>query len=226
MNAKIAALWCAITLGIAGTAQAQETPAAPATVEAAVTAGDQILRTANAADLFINESARGAGHILLRHRASGMVCDFEVGAQNNVVIFPQLARGEDVGCNTPVGAIYLTFYATRYTPAVPLEEQVQIAQQAIRQRYPSPVIRQLANPADFEVPGMPPIQGAAYDTRAMDTEVTTYVIIALVGDWSVKLRATGRRSPTTDMLVQRIFFDRLRASFPSVPARPSPAAPA
>ena len=79
-------------------------PAPPAEQVAAARAeGDRMLSEAGARDLFDNEtkSRPGLAIIVLRHKASGFVCLFDPGqAANNVVVYPNVHRGDAIGCNT------------------------------------------------------------------------------------------------------------------------------
>jgi hypothetical protein len=99
----------AASLTIACAAAAQTSPPAPQPqkitpeqIASARQEGDILLQTARAQDLFDNETGlNGLATIMLRHKASGFICQLNPGApDNNVIVYPNPNRGDDVGCNT------------------------------------------------------------------------------------------------------------------------------
>ncbi len=69
-----------------------------------------IIAAAKAEDVFDVVPLRGIAGIILRHKASGFVCDFERHqARNAVVVYPNPVRGDEVSCST------MTLIGTRTT---------------------------------------------------------------------------------------------------------------
>ena len=133
----------AISLFAAGAALAQASPPPQpkkATVEEIAEArkqGDAILSAAHADDVFDNETGLyGTAAILLRHKASGFVCLFNVGVPiNNVLVYPNPHRGDDVGCNTgdnATGSQTTNFTRDENTDA----QTIAGAGAAIQRRFP------------------------------------------------------------------------------------------
>ena len=124
------------------TALAQEARTAPeptaAEIAAARAEGERLIAEAGVEEAF--EYIGGGRDAWLLHRASGMVCRFEVGrAQNRVIVFETswAVRGDDVGCSMPRAGADLTMYATRYSEPRTPEQAMHDAISGIQQRYPN-----------------------------------------------------------------------------------------
>ena len=169
-------------------------PATPAEIAAARAEADRLIAAANAGDVFENVSEGREPRA--RHLRSGMVCRFQMGDdQSGITVFPSpVPRGDDVGCNVGAGDTIRTIYATRYGALdVSPQEAMDIAVYQIQQRYPRArayedtlvtITREGAEPtriAAFSI-------GSAY----------TQVMIADVGDWSIKERLTLPGPPSME----------------------------
>jgi hypothetical protein len=131
--------------------------------------------------------------VTLRHLGSGLVCHFaDNGDGGRIIVFPQLARGEDVGCdfNSGEGAA-ITLYATRYPFASTLDEQLAGAEAAILQRFAGARVTGVAV-TDANVPQ----RASAFLFTHNNTPRFSSVHIAQIGDWTIKQRYTARA--TTD----------------------------
>jgi hypothetical protein len=108
---------------------------APAQRSAAWTQAQTLIDGTGAPDLFENQST--ATRMVIRHKASGLVCDYSPNEKNNsLMLFPGLPQGDDVGCNADAGNIYMTYYATRYGPGVSIQEAAADTAAGIRNRFP------------------------------------------------------------------------------------------
>ncbi len=149
-------------------------------------AAQELIARGNAAGVF--EALPSDGPVVVRHGRSGLVCRLAPANTNRLVIFPQAARGEDVACDSSDGSENITLYATRYSFDPSMEELIQGAVAAIRQRFPD--ARELPAPTGA---------GARAQQRTAQFLVTreddgalmyTRVSVAQIGQWVVKLRYT------------------------------------
>ncbi|MBN8608246.1 MAG: hypothetical protein J0L81_15110 [Caulobacterales bacterium] len=128
------------------------------------------------------------GQVSVRHLGSGMRCDF-AHEGGRIVIFPTLARGDDVACDSQENGVYVTLYATRYPFASTAEEQASGAAAAIRQRFPD------AQPAPIthriESDTLPPHSTAQFLIMRDGVRQFTSVNVAMAGPWTIKLRYTA-----------------------------------
>lgn len=180
--------WISLLLALA---TIQNTPSDA--VNTAIAEGDRLLQEAGATDLFTNESAKGEGAILLRHKASGYRCVINPGKEENVVrIYPNAERGNDVSCTTRTITDARTTYFTRHTASA--EEFAEGGAIAIQARYRNAREVKVANDpmemgiTDIELP-TPLSRG--FETRDSYEQVT----VGKQGDWVVKMRfssAPGR----------------------------------
>lgn len=152
----------------------------------AVVEGDRLLQTANAADLFVNESAGAGGAIMLRHKASGYRCVFNPGSSvNAVLIYTGLPRGDDVGCSTQTITDIRTLYLTRSSETTARE--AESAALAIQARYRNAEAADLSgNRSMFELPGraIPEFKTYGFETSSSYEQVT----VGVVDGWAVKYR--------------------------------------
>ena len=141
----------------------------------------------DAPELFENLSV--GNDMRIRHKASGLVCVFSPGEQNNSLrLFPGLPQGDDVGCNADVGNIYMTVYATRYRPAISVEDAIESAANGIRNRFPD--ARPYSGPV--LVPDVPDGAGepgyVAFVVGQGDRSLYAHARVAKVGEWIFKQR--------------------------------------
>jgi hypothetical protein len=159
--------------------------------------GEALLAQAGAKDLFDNLTADDAQDIRLRHKASGLVCEFNAGAASNrVVVFdsgPQsdAKRGDDIACATGGAVGERTLYASR-TPGRTLDDAFAHDLAEVKKSHPgavdyafppgtdSPILQMLA------IPPMPPNKTARFVVDHQFTSVSS----AVVKDWSLEFRFT------------------------------------
>jgi hypothetical protein len=139
------------------------------------------------------------GQVSVRHLASGMRCDFErEGNGGQIVLFPGLARGEDVACDTQQETEFVTLYATRYPDGRRLDDVLQEAEAAIRQRFPG------ATPAPATViiqsDALPEQRARHFIVDVNGQRHFTSVAIAQVNGWTYKVRYTTLLESGADMM--------------------------
>jgi hypothetical protein len=216
-----------VALLAAPLAMAQEaTPPPPPSAAQLATASaeaDALIVRSGAPEFFTNVSSDGMAKV--RHRASGLVCSFVPGAENNrLTVFDggQVRRGDDVGCNADMGPVFLTYYATRYGPGYSAADSARDAAAAIHNRFPD------ARPyegtfARVEPPeGVGALEYAAFVIGPADAPRYSHALTAKVGDWIFKQRLTGDgagEAPMANLIMGGIFFnDVLRAAV--APSKP------
>ena len=214
---SLAAL-AALGLGAPVVAQdgAREQPSAADLARASAEA-DALIAASGAPGLFVNVSSDGMAKV--RHRASGLVCSFLPGAENNTLRVFDLSDdspGDDVGCNADIGSTYLTYYATRYGSGYSAADSARDAAQAIINRWPDARPYQGAM-AQVEPPaGVGPIEYAALLIGPKDAPRYTHALTAKAGEWIFKQRMTGdgdQNSIMANQIVAGSFFnDVLRAA--------------
>jgi hypothetical protein len=163
---------------------AQGTEAEPQAAPGSIAIG--MIEAANAQGVF---DVVPNGHVSVRHLGSGLTCHFtDNGEGGRIVIFPQLARGEDVGCDLNPDNASITLYATRYPFASNLDEQLAGAEAAIRQRFADarPSAATTATAANV------PQRASAFLITMNGAPRFTSVHIAQIGDWTIKQRYTVR----------------------------------
>lgn len=102
---------------------------------AAWTQAQTLIDGTGAPNLFENQST--ATRMIIRHKASGLICNYSPNEKNNsLMLFPGLPQGDDVGCNADAGNIYMTYYATRYGPGVSIQDAAADTAAGIRNRFP------------------------------------------------------------------------------------------
>lgn len=140
-----------------------------------------------APELFENLSV--GNDMRIRHKASGLVCVYSPGEQSNSLrLFPGLPQGDDIGCNADAGNIYMTVYATRYQPAISVDEAIESAANGIRNRFPD------ARPYSGPVlePDVPDSIGepsyVAFLVGQGERTLYAHARVAKVGEWIFKQR--------------------------------------
>jgi hypothetical protein len=144
----------------------------------------ELIASSNAEGVF--EALPSERAIVVRHTRSGLTCRLTPGDSNRLLIFPQAARGEDVGCETRNGRESTTLYATRYSIEAPLDEQIRGVEAAIRQRFPEaePLGATMAISSDT----LPAHRTVQFIIRPDGVRTYTRASVAQVGQWTIKLR--------------------------------------
>lgn len=124
--------------------------------------------------------------VVVLHPRSGLVCRLRTEGANRLLIFPQAARGEDVACETRNERESITLYATRYSFATTLEEQIEGAEAAIRHRFPN--AEAAAAAMQISSGALPPHRSVQFIVHSNGVRTYTRASVAQVGDWVVKLR--------------------------------------
>lgn len=180
----------AAAVAVAAPAVWAQTPsAAPGEARAE---GDAILAQAGAGDLFDNITAQDAQDIKLRHKASGLVCEFNLGEPaNRVVVFDSPTRGDDIACATGGEAGQRTLYAS-HTPGRALADAFAHDVAEVKKDHPGAVAYALPPGTDspilqmLDIPPMPPSKTARFIVDHQFTSVSS----AVVKDWSLEFRYT------------------------------------
>jgi hypothetical protein len=154
--------------------------------------GDALLAQAGASDLFDNLTSDNAQDIKLRHKASGLVCGFNLGAASNrVVVFDGPRRGDDIACSTGGEVGERTLYASR-TPGRTLADAFAHDLAEVKKSHPGAVDYALPPGVDspilqmLDIPPMPPSKTARFIVDHQFTSVSS----AVVKDWSLEFRFT------------------------------------
>jgi len=154
--------------------------------------GDALLAQAGAGDLFDNVTADSAQDIRLKHKASGLVCEFNAGAEaNRVVVFDAPQRGDDIACSTGGAVGERTLYASR-TPGRSLTDAFAHDLAEVKKSHPGAVDYALPPGTDspilqmLDIPPMPPSRTARFVVDHQFTSVSS----AVVKDWSLEFRFT------------------------------------
>lgn len=178
---------------------------------------DALIAASGAPGLFVNVSSDGMAKV--RHRASGLVCSFLPGAENNTLRVFDLgdgSPGDDIGCNADIGPTYLTYYATRYGSGYSAADSARDAAQAIVNRWPDARPYQ-GTMARIEAPeGVGQIEYAALMIGPKDAPRYTHALTAKAGEWIFKQRMTADGDQNSITANQTIagssFSDVLRAA--------------
>ncbi len=174
-------------------AQVTAPPAPPGEARAE---GDALLAQAAASGVFDNITTDEAQDIKLRHKASGLVCEFNAGAPSNrVVVFDGgqegAKRGDDIACSTDGEVGQRTIYVAR-TPGRTLNDAFAHDLAEVKRSHPGAVDYALPPGTDspilqlLDTPPLPPSRTARF---IVDHQFTT-VSSAVVKDWSLEFRFT------------------------------------
>lgn len=180
-------LTLALALGPAP-AFAQGTEAEPQAAPGSI--GYGMIENANAEGVF---ELVHDGHVTVRHVGSGLVCHFEDDDVGGRLILYQnaLPRGDDVACEQRAGNEFTILYATRYPFNSTLQEQIDGAEAAIRQRfgdaapYPGAVERAAEG-------GLPLRRSTRFIVTLAGERYFTRASVARIGNWIIKLRYNVR----------------------------------
>lgn len=185
-------------------------PASAAQLAAASAEADALIAGTGSPELFINVSRDGMAKV--QHKASGLVCSYVPGAENNSLMVwdhPNMPRGDDVGCNADIGPAYMTYYATRYGPGFSAADSAHEAAQAIRDRWPD------ARPYEGMMARVEPPEGVTESEFVAlligpeGSQRYTHALTAKVGEWVFKQRMTGdgdEDSIMANQMVAGVFF--------------------
>jgi len=183
------AIAAALLIATAGsqTVQARTWDESQSEQSAAWREAQALIDGAGAPELFENLSV--GNDMKIRHKASGLVCVYSPGERSNsLLLFPGSPQGDDVGCNADSGNIYMTVYATRYQPAISVDEAIESAANGIRSRFPD--ARPYSGPV--LVPDVPDSVGepgyVAFLVGQGDRTLYAHARVAKVGEWMFKQR--------------------------------------
>lgn len=163
-----------------------------------------IIERANAQAWFDPET--DGVHVIARHRASGLNCDFEPDTPATITVFPSgtygAAPGEDVACNSGGGDGVRTLYATRYPDRRTLDVALAKVVEEIFQAYPDaqgfarreglsddndePLPE--SRTAHFILPRYQGVAGRAYSRAS----------VAVISGWVILMRYTGPEGSDTE----------------------------
>jgi hypothetical protein len=213
--AAIAAFWAALC---AGPALAQTTlPRGEAKAE-----GDALVADAKAADLFENLTPDQGVAIRLKHKASGLICEFNAGEPaNSLVIFDAAPRGDQIACITGGPAGERTLYATR-APGRTLDEAFAHDLAEVKRSHPD--ARDYTLPAEavggplLSLLTRPPMPGNR-TARFITDHTFTSVSSAVVGDWGLEFRYScpEERGDLAAAVLQPTLWATTLAQFAKVP---------
>jgi hypothetical protein len=156
--------------------------------------GRELIARANADGVF-ELAASEAQTIVIRHIRSGLTCRLNAAGANRLVIFPQAARGEDVACETSANGETVALFASRFSFATSLDQQMAGVEAAIRRHYPdaAPYAATIEIPSDT----LPAHRTAAFIVTRDGARTFTSASVAQVGAWVIKLRYTARAPDDT-----------------------------
>jgi hypothetical protein len=185
-------IWAAIAwLGAApGAALAQPPSLPPGEAKAE---GDALVAGAKAGDLFDNVTADNGDGIRLRHKASGLVCEFNAGEPSNIlVVFDSAQRGDEIACTTGGPAGERTLYAT-HAPGRTLDDAFAHDLAEVKRSHPG--AQDYALPAAaVDGPILSLLDRApmprSKTARFISDHTFTSVSSAMVGEWSLEFRYT------------------------------------
>lgn len=174
---------------LGGAAMAQPSlPAGRAKAE-----GEGLLAGAKAADLFENLTPDTGNNIKLKHKASGLICEFNAGEPTNLVaVFYSAQRGDEIACTTGGPAGERTVYATR-APGRTLDETFMRDLAEVQRSHPGALPYELPVSAEegpilslLNRAPMPP----SHTARFIADHTFTTVSSAMVGEWALEFRYT------------------------------------
>ena len=187
-----------------------DAPTAQQLAEASAEA-DALIAHSGAPDLFANVSSDGLAKV--RHKASGLICTFMPGAENNTLrLFEggNVRRGDDVGCNADFGPLYLTYYATRYGPGYSAADSARDAGAAIRNRFPEARPYEGASATLQPPPGVGDLEYVGYMIGTDAAPRYSHALTAKVGEWIFKQRMTadgGEDAVMSHQIMSAVFFN-------------------
>jgi len=191
---KTWALWGAIALVGYGLSTGPALAQAPALQPGEARAeGAALLAASGAGDLFDNVTTDSDNGIKLKHRASGLICEFNPGEPTNtLVVFDSAMRGDEIACTTAGPAGRRTLYAT-HAPGRTLDQAFAHDLAEVKRSHPGAEAYDL-DPKDekagilaiLDEAPMPPNRTARFIADHDFTSVSS----AVVGEWSYEFRYT------------------------------------
>ena len=128
-------LLCALALSLIALAPARADPPEGELNASPGAIADGMIGDADAEGVF--EVVPDEHLIAVRHTRSGLVCRMDPAHANRLVIYPQAARGEDVGCESRSDSgEMIKLIATRYSVQATLDDQVRLTESLIRRQFP------------------------------------------------------------------------------------------
>lgn len=154
---------------------------------------DAVIARSGASAYFVNVTDDAQPRV--RHVASGLTCVFNIGDPRDVInLYPVQPNGpvagDDVGCGSWRGEVYVSVFATRYPQKPPAEA---LFNSAIRDIYRS---WDNTRPAaeEFPIVVLPgqetPLAAAFTGVRSGQTRLNV-VVLRNMEDWTFKARGTG-----------------------------------
>ncbi len=195
--------------------------------EAARQEGDKMIATANAPDLFLNETRDGA--ILIRHKASNFQCLFSPGEENALLVPRDAPRGDDIGCDGPTtGLFQTTYFIKKVGPGDTVDGALKTAVDEVKGRWPDAMSIKVGKDPNQEVlsklaVNAPPSKTEWFLARNNDSWAFTRISVARVGDWMVIMRAAGpvESQEAAESLSEMLWLTRLMVmTDPSLAPKP------
>jgi hypothetical protein len=154
--------------------------------------GDVLLQQAGASDLFDNVTTDNGQDIKLKHKASGLICVFNLGQPaNRLVLFDGAQKGDDFACATGGEAGQRTLYASK-TPGRSLDDAFAHDVAEVKNNHPGAVAYAFPPGTDspilqmLDIPPMPANKTARFIVDHTFTSVSS----AVVKGWSLEFRFT------------------------------------
>jgi hypothetical protein len=139
-------------------------------------------------------------NIEVRHKASGLICHFyDNETTQRLLIFSGQPRGYDVGCAREREGQAVTLYATRYTPAISLQQALADAEAGIRNRFsdaqPTPALLSMTSEA------LPDMRVQHFLVTVRGERWLTSALVAQSREWIIMVRYS-QRAVDQDALLQ------------------------
>jgi hypothetical protein len=213
-------MYAAVAALCAGPALAQRAPTLPR--GEAKAEGDALVAGAKAGDLFENVTPDAGVDIKLKHKPSGLICEFNAGEPaNNLIVFDSASRGDQIACITGGPAGERTLYATR-SPGLTLNDAFAHDLAEVKRAHPG--AQDYALPP--EAVGGPmlslltraPMPGNR-TARFIADHTFTSVSSAVVGDWGLEFRYScpEERGDLAAAVLQPTLWATTLAQFAKVP---------
>ncbi len=194
-------LIAAAAMAVATAAFAADAPPDPADVARARAEADAMIARAKAGDVF--ENATEDAGVRVRHKGSGMTCGFDGSPDDSVTVFNSgLPRGDDVGCESKILDLKVSFYATKFPQPMTVDQATAYYVDSIRRVHPE------AKPftgsaADLSIGGddgaaFPPIRTARFVIVIDGKRYYSRLSVAVVKGWVIEERVTGPEDKATE----------------------------
>lgn len=201
-------LFCALALSVFGLGPARADPPQGELNASPSAIASGLIGDADAEGVF--EIVPAEHQVAVRHLRSGLVCRMDPNDANRLIIFPQAARGEDVGCETSNAREDIKLYATRFSFATNVNQQIQGASAAIQAHFPGATPYQMALRASSD--GLPQSQSAHFIIRGENgARAYTRVSVAMIRGWVIKMRYTAPAASDASAQQDALMADRVWA---------------